>query len=170
MVAACAEMGIPNVSAATTGKIHLGIMGGPLFQFSGDVFGMLLMALENLQAGLQQAFQLGVVRGWNKRGLQRAIDRLVIGDFVGDIGLVEFRALQLAEFGEFGGGVLRQGLAGVVVFRRDVKFLDQIERLLVHGLVVAHHVFRECLDVLVAGFGQCLLGGRDIDRTGGVGN
>ena len=55
MVAACAETGIPNVSAATIGKIQLGIMRGPLFQRRGDVFGMLLMALENLQAGLQQA-------------------------------------------------------------------------------------------------------------------
>ena len=82
------------------------------------MFGVLLVALENLQAGLQQALQLRVVRVWNKRCLQRAIDGLVIGDFVGDIGFVECRALQLAEFGELVGGILRQGLAGVVIFGR----------------------------------------------------
>ena len=55
MVSPCAETAVPNVSAARIGKIHLGIMRDPLFQRRGDVFGMLLMALENLQAGLQQA-------------------------------------------------------------------------------------------------------------------
>ena len=73
------------------------------------------MALENLQACLQQALQLGVIRGRNKRRLQRAVYRFVIGDFVGDIGFVEICALQLAELGELVAGVLRQGLAGIVV-------------------------------------------------------
>src|SRR3979411_6157 len=107
MVAASAEMEIPSGSTATIGTIHLGVMRGSLLQASGDMFGMLLMALENLQASLQQALQFRIVRGRNKLGLERAIDRLVIGDFVGDIGLVEFRALQLAEFGELVGGILR---------------------------------------------------------------
>src|SRR3981081_359419 len=107
MVAASAEKEIPSVSTATIGRIHLGVMRGSFLQASGDMFGMLLMALENLQAGLQQALQFGIVRGRNKLGLERAIDGLVIGDFVGDIGLVEFRALQLAEFGELVGGILR---------------------------------------------------------------
>jgi hypothetical protein len=73
---------------------------------------MLLVALENLETSLQQALQLRVVRVGNKRCLQRAIDCVVIGDFIGDIGLVEFRALELAERSEFVGGILRQGLAG----------------------------------------------------------
>src|SRR5476649_2216756 len=106
MVAACAETDIPSISAARVGKIHLGVMLGSLFQAGGDMFGVLLVALENLQAGLQQALQLRVAGIGDQRGLQRAIDRLVIGDFVGDIGLVELGALQLAEFGELGGGVL----------------------------------------------------------------
>src|SRR5450759_998262 len=104
MVAACAETDVPSISAATVGRIHLGIMSCSLFQRRGDVFGVLFVALENLQAGLQQALQLRVVRVGNKRGLERAVDRLVIGDLVGDIGLVDFRALQLTQFGELGGG------------------------------------------------------------------
>src|SRR5487761_2117176 len=131
MVTACAETDAPSISAAAIGRIHLGVIRCPLFQRGGDVLGMLLMALENLQAGLQQALQLRVFGGRNKRRLQRAVDRLVIGDFVGDIGLVEFRALQLAELGELVGGVLRQGLAGVVVLGRDVELLHQVQRLLV---------------------------------------
>src|ERR1700675_2487725 len=55
MVAACAETDTASVSAATLGSIHLGIIRGSLLQRRGDVFGMLLMALENLQTGLQQA-------------------------------------------------------------------------------------------------------------------
>src|SRR5450432_2747155 len=105
MVAAFAEIDVPSISAATMGKIHLGILAGSLLQRRGDMFGMLLMALKNLQAGLQQALQFRVIGIGNERGLQRAVDRLVIGDFVGDIGLVELRALQLAEFGELVGGV-----------------------------------------------------------------
>src|SRR5260221_14368646 len=74
--------------------------GVPLLQAGCDAFGVLLMALKDLQAGLQKAFQFRIARIGNKRGVKRAIDRLVVGDFVGDIRLVEFRALQLAEFGE----------------------------------------------------------------------
>src|ERR1700693_6230728 len=108
MVAACAETDAPKTSAATIGSIHLGIMGDSLLQAGCDVFGVLLVALKNLQAGLQQALQFRVAGIGNKRGLERAVDRLVIGDFVGDIGLVELGALQLAELGELVGGVLRQ--------------------------------------------------------------
>ncbi len=48
MVAACAETVASNVSAAAIG-IHLGVMGGP----GCEVFGMLLVALENLETSLQ---------------------------------------------------------------------------------------------------------------------
>src|SRR5258705_7495442 len=97
MVAACAETDAPSVSAAAIGSIHLDVMGGSLLQASGDLFGMQLVALENLETSLQQALQLRVVRVGNKRCLQRAVDGLVVGHFVGDIGLVEFRALELAK-------------------------------------------------------------------------
>jgi hypothetical protein len=36
--------------------------------------------------------------------------------------------------------------------------------------VVAHHIFREGLDLLVAGFGDRLLGGVDVDDARGVGD
>src|SRR6476661_4091903 len=117
MVAASAEADIATVSAATIATIRPGAMRGSLLQLGGDLFGVLLVALENLQAGLQQALQFRVVRGRNKLRLKRAIDRLVIGDFVVGIGFVERGALELAELGELVGGILRQGLAGVVVFR-----------------------------------------------------
>src|SRR5258708_13403836 len=104
MVAACAETDAPNISAVTIGRIHLGVMGGSLLEASRDLFGMLFVALENLQAGLQQALQFRVVRAGNKRRLKRAIDRLVIVDFFADIGLLKFGALQRAELGKLAGG------------------------------------------------------------------
>jgi hypothetical protein len=48
MVAACAETGIASVSAVTIGRYRLDVTGD-----SGGVFGMLLVALENLETGLQ---------------------------------------------------------------------------------------------------------------------
>jgi len=53
MVAACAETDAPDVSAAATGSIDLDVMGGSLLSAGGDVFGMLLVALENLETSLQ---------------------------------------------------------------------------------------------------------------------
>jgi hypothetical protein len=55
-------------------------MESSLLQGGGDVFGMLLMALKDLQAGLQQTFQLGILGRRDQLGFQRRIDRLVIGD------------------------------------------------------------------------------------------
>src|ERR1700726_1893465 len=101
-------------------------MADSLLQLGGDVFGVLLVALKNLQAGLQQAFQLGLAGRRNQLRLQRAVDGLVVGDLVGDIGLVVVGAFQLGEFGKLVGGLLRQRLAGVVVFRRDFQLLDQV--------------------------------------------
>src|SRR5215213_9562307 len=105
-------------------------MAGSLLQLGGDVFGVLLVALEDFQAGLQQALQLGIAGRRDQLGLQRAVDGLVVGDLVGDVGLVVFGALQLAEFGELVGGLFRQRLAGVVVFGGNFQFLDEVERLL----------------------------------------
>jgi len=81
------------------------------------MLGMLLMALKYLQAGLQQALQLLIAGGGDELGLKCAVHGLVVGDLVGDIGLVERRTLQLAELGELLAGLLGQRLAGVVVFR-----------------------------------------------------
>src|SRR6266436_5888132 len=128
MVAASAGTDAPSVSAATIERVHLGVMSGSLLQAGGDVFGVLLVALKDLQAGLQQALQLRVGRIRNERRLQRAVDGLVVGDLVGDTGLVELRALELAEFSELAGSVLRQGLAGIVVLGRDLQLLDEVKR------------------------------------------
>jgi len=44
-----------------------------------------------------------------------------------------------------------------------LQFLDQSKRLLVHGRMVAHHVLRELLHLLVACLFEGLLRGLDID-------
>ena len=53
------------------------------------MLGVLLVALEDLEAGLQQALQFGVFGRRDQRLLKCADDRLVEGDFVIDIRLVE---------------------------------------------------------------------------------
>ena len=83
-------------------------MGRSLLQLGRDVFGMLLVALEDLQPRLQQALQLGIAGRRNEQGFERAVDRLVIGDLVVDVGLVERGALQFRQLLELGGGVLGQ--------------------------------------------------------------
>ena len=71
------------------------------------MLGVLLVTLEDLQASLQQVLQFGVVRVGDKRRLQRAVDVLVIGDFVFGVGFVEGRALQPGELGALLAGALR---------------------------------------------------------------
>ena len=88
-------------------------------------------------------FSSALLRRRDEHCLERAVDRLVIGDLVVDIGLVERGAVELAELGALRRRPLGQRLAGVVVLRRHVELLDQGERLLVHRLVVAHHVLGE---------------------------
>ena len=78
------------------------------------MLGVLLMTLKNLQAGPQQALELNVVRGGNERAFKRAVHGLVVGDFVGDIGLVECRAAELGQFITLGCSLL--GECGRVVF------------------------------------------------------
>jgi hypothetical protein len=53
MVAARAETDVPNVGAAATGSILSASWEAPYFSAGGDVFGMLLVALENLETSLQ---------------------------------------------------------------------------------------------------------------------
>ena len=58
------------------------------------MLGVHLVALENFQAGGQQVFQFGIAGVRNQRRLERGVDRLVIGDLVVGVGLVERRAAQ----------------------------------------------------------------------------
>src|SRR5450759_294342 len=115
MISACAETDSRPDRASAARQIHLGVKAAvlDLFECGCDVFGMLLVALEDLQAGLQQALELGIAGRRNEQALERAIDGLVIGDLVGDIGLVELRAFELSQFGKFGGRLLGQAAAGV---------------------------------------------------------
>src|SRR6185437_8117415 len=78
------------------------------FQRAGKLLGVLLVALEDLEPGLQQAFKFRVVRRGNERRLERVVDGLVEGDLVVHVRLVERRAVH--------GGQLRP-------FR--VRLLDQ---------------------------------------------
>jgi hypothetical protein len=50
------------------------------------MLGMLLMLLEELEAGFQQALKLAVLRGGDQRRCERSVDGLMIGDFVLGIG------------------------------------------------------------------------------------
>jgi hypothetical protein len=97
-----------------------------LFKFRRDVLGVLLMALEYLQAGLQQARELGIVRRRDQRAFECAVDRLVVGDLIIDVRLVKRPALELGEFSALDVGLLGQRAAGVIVLRRDFELLDQL--------------------------------------------
>src|SRR5690349_15410389 len=97
IVAACAGTAIaPRARAVAIARRPPCFMLGLLFQARGDVLGVLLMALEDLEAGLQQALELGIAGRRDELLLQRAVDRLVVGDLVGDIGLVVSRTRELA--------------------------------------------------------------------------
>src|SRR5262245_37852508 len=104
------------------------------------MFGMLFVALKDFQTGLQQIFEFRVACRGDQLGLQRGVDLLMIGNLVGDIGLVVGGAFQLGKFGALVGSLLGQGLAGVVVFRRHIEFFDKVECLLVHGCMITLHV------------------------------
>src|SRR5215475_3183924 len=81
IVAACAGPAIvANANAATTSGQHPDRMEIPLLQACRDMLGVLLVALENFQAGFQQALQLGIAGRWNQLLFDRAVDRLVVSD------------------------------------------------------------------------------------------
>src|SRR5215218_10626413 len=98
---------------------------------------MLLMALEKFKASLQQALQLGIVSRRDQKSFERAIHLLMEGNFVGEIGFVVGGPVELRQFGLLVGGFLGQVTAGVVVLGRDVELFYEIQRLLVHGFMVA---------------------------------
>jgi hypothetical protein len=56
------------------------------------MFGVLLVALEDLQAGRQQVLELAVASGWDKRGLESLVHLPVESDLVLGIGLIERRS------------------------------------------------------------------------------
>src|SRR6185503_11797090 len=77
---------------------------GMLLQPSGQVLGVHLVLLEQLQSSLQQALQLGVLGVRDEGVLQGAVDGLVVGDLVLGIGLVEGPARQAVQLHALGVG------------------------------------------------------------------
>ena len=81
---------------------------------------MLLVALEQLQAFLQQRLQLGILRIGDQRLAQGLIDRLMIRHFVVDIGLVERCPIETSKLFALSIRCLRQawlvGLSSGVTF------------------------------------------------------
>src|SRR5262245_10478905 len=131
---------------------------------------MLKMRLEQGQPALQQALQLGVLSIGNWHVLQRGVYCLVIGDLFVNIGLVEGGAAQAGELRAFALGLACQALAGGVVLGRDIELLDQRERLVVHGSMVADHLLREGAHGFILGLVEGLFARIDVDQSGGVGH
>src|SRR5262247_3798400 len=84
-----------------------------------DLLGMLEMRDERRTHLDQEGLELGVLRAGDERLVHRVDHRLVIGDFVVDVGLVELPALQALELGDVLLAPRLQALAGGIVGRRD---------------------------------------------------
>ena len=69
----------------------------------------------------QQCLELGVGGPGDERLVDRVEHRLVIGDLVVDVGLVELRSLQTLELGDVLVAACLQALAGRIVGRRDLQ-------------------------------------------------
>src|SRR5690606_16252662 len=160
---------VSNVAPATRKTVASLIIPSSL-EFRGDMLRMLLVTLEQLQAGFEQALQFGVLGRGNEQGFKRAIDLLMEGDLIFDICLVKSSTLELGELGAFFLGSLGEGLGGVVVFRCDVEFLDQVERLLVDGFMVAQHAVGKIDHNLCVGLGDGQLGRLNIEHAGRIGD
>ena len=65
------------------------------------MLGVLFVALEDLDASLQEVLELGVLSGRNEGLIQGANDRLMESDLVVDIRLVECGARKLGKFARF---------------------------------------------------------------------
>src|SRR5262249_42658873 len=77
-----------------------------LLQCGSDLLGMLPVTLEDFKAGLQQAPEFGICGGRDERDLKRAIHYELIPDLIGKVSLVEFRAIELRQFGAFASRLL----------------------------------------------------------------
>src|SRR6185312_15801810 len=72
----------PSASTTANGRASRAIRPPSLFELGLDMFGVLFMALENLQAGLEQILQFGIARRGDEKILQRPVHLLVVGNFV----------------------------------------------------------------------------------------
>jgi hypothetical protein len=119
---------------------------------------------------LEQRLQLRIARAGNQCVAQGGVDRSVEGDLVLDIGAVERAAAEVRKPLARRLGLAGQRGAGRVLLRRHVQPLDQVERLAVHRLVIAHHRLGEGAHLRVVGYPQRLAGVRDVDLAGRVGD
>ena len=90
------------------------------------------MRVEDWPRTFQQLLQLGVLSIRNQCIIHRDYDGIVIGDFVVDVSLVEFRAAQATEFLEVFITVRFQAAAGVALFRGELQFFSQSRGLFVY--------------------------------------
>src|SRR5688500_11546377 len=88
------------------------ICGPRSLQACRKMLGVLLMALEDFQAGLQQRLKLPIIGRRNERLLERPIDGLVVASLVGRVRFIECGAGELFQLSSLVG--LRPGdrLAG----------------------------------------------------------
>ena len=91
-----------------------------------DVFGMLEMRDERRTHLDQQCLELGAGGPGDERLVDRVEHRLVIGDLVVDVGLVELRSLQALELGDVLVAACLQALAGRIVGRRDLQLGGEV--------------------------------------------
>ena len=89
-------------------------------ELAGELFGVLLMRLEQGQSALQQCLQLRILGIRNECTTERGVDSLVIRHLVIDVSLVESRSVEGGKLVARDVGLLGQGLAGRIVLRRDV--------------------------------------------------
>src|SRR5665213_3585301 len=96
--------GPPHEASASAAPITR--IGGSILPFVKDIalvevadqlLGVGLVLLEELQTRLQQALEFGVLSRGDERLRQSAVDRLVVGDLVGSVGLVEGPTAQFGQ-------------------------------------------------------------------------
>ncbi len=163
-----AKGGTIRKAARTKRRLQLTVRYEP--SSGGEMLGVHLMLLEELETGAEQRLQLGILRVGNQRAAQGIVDGLVVGDLVLDICPIERRPIKLAQVAQLGLGLARQGRARRIGLRRHAQLLHQRQRLIVDRRVVTDHFLGEGADLGVLALLQRLLAGLDVDHPGGVGD
>ena len=74
---------MPHTMTIKTKRYRPGSIRCSLLQRSGDLLGVLLMPLEDFEAGLQKALEFAISGGWNQCRLKRAIHGRVVRYLIG---------------------------------------------------------------------------------------
>src|SRR3954453_12755999 len=136
-----------------------------LFEACRKMLCMLRVSLKDPQTGLEQALQFSIGRARDQCRFKSVINRLVIGNLVRHVRLVEFRTLQLSELDQLARSRFRKAATPVIIFRRDLELLEQIQSQLVHDLMVTHHIFSERSHVRIGRLTQSLPCSRNINNA-----